>query len=182
MSNTTTIDPNITMRELLEFYPGAQRALFRKYHIGGCSSCGFQPTETLAEVCARNNGLSADEAIEHIITSHEEDAKTQIEPLELAAEIRRGGSAKVVDIRTREEFDAARIEGAILFTQEMMQEILMKWDRAGLIVFVDHQGKRSMDATAYFSGHGFTNAKSLRGGIDAWSEEVDVSVPRYHLE
>ena len=31
------------MRDVLEKFPGAQRALFRKYHIGGCSSCGFQP-------------------------------------------------------------------------------------------------------------------------------------------
>ncbi len=43
MNSAVTIDPNITMRELLEQFPGAQRALFRKYHIGGCSSCGFSP-------------------------------------------------------------------------------------------------------------------------------------------
>jgi rhodanese-related sulfurtransferase len=39
-----------------------------------------------------------------------------------------------------------------------------------------------MDAAAYFSGHGFANVKSLRGGIDAWSAEIDPSLPRYHLE
>ncbi|HZV35209.1 MAG TPA: rhodanese-like domain-containing protein, partial [Verrucomicrobiae bacterium] len=52
------------MRDVLEVYPGAQRALFRKYHIGGCSSCGFQPTETLAQVCARNNNLNVDEVLQ----------------------------------------------------------------------------------------------------------------------
>ena len=40
-----------------ELFPGAQRALFRKYHIGGCSSCGFSPNETLAGVCARNENV-----------------------------------------------------------------------------------------------------------------------------
>ena len=45
------------MREVLENFPGAQRALFRRYHIGGCSSCGFSPDETLAQVCARNGNL-----------------------------------------------------------------------------------------------------------------------------
>ena len=39
-----------------------------------------------------------------------------------------------------------------------------------------------MDAAAYFQGHGFENVKSLRGGIDAWSVEVDPNLPRYHLE
>ena len=44
------------MSEVLKEFPGAQRALFRRYHIGGCSSCGFQPTETLAQVCERYGG------------------------------------------------------------------------------------------------------------------------------
>ena len=39
-----------------------------------------------------------------------------------------------------------------------------------------------LDAAAYFAGHGFANAKFMRGGIDAWSQEVDASVPRYKLE
>jgi rhodanese-related sulfurtransferase len=49
-------------------------------------------------------------------------------------------------------------------------------------VIYDHKGARSMDAAAYFQGHGCQNVKSLRGGIDAWSAEVDSSLPRYHLE
>ena len=64
MNATATIDPNITMRELLEQFPGAQRAMFRKYHIGGCSSCGFSPEETLAGVCARNENVDVNEAID----------------------------------------------------------------------------------------------------------------------
>src|SRR5437016_3992269 len=48
------IGPQSTMGEVLEAYPGAQRALFRKYHIGGCSSCAFSPAETLEQVCGRN--------------------------------------------------------------------------------------------------------------------------------
>jgi rhodanese-related sulfurtransferase len=183
MQNTTAIHPDTTMRELLEIFPGAQRALFKKYHIGGCASCGFRPEETLAQVCERNEQLPVDEVIEHIQSSHEEDLKMQIAPAELAEKLNAGnGDVRLVDIRTREEFEAARIEGAALFTQELMQEMLAKWDRAGLVVFVDHEGKRSMDAAAYFAGHGFANAKSLRGGVDAWSQEVDPDVPRYHLE
>ena len=86
----TAIDPNITMRDLLVQFPGAQRALFRKYHIGGCSSCGFSPDETLAGVCARNENLSVDEVAEHIIVSHEADAAMQIEPRELSDRIAAG--------------------------------------------------------------------------------------------
>jgi rhodanese-related sulfurtransferase len=75
-----------------------------------------------------------------------------------------------------------KLPGAHLFTQELMQEILGKTDRKNLFVVYDHTGARSMDAAAYFQGHGFENVKSLRGGIDAYSAEVDKSLPRYHVE
>ncbi len=170
------------MHELLEIYPGAQRALFRKYHIGGCASCGFRPEETLAQVCERNEQLPVDEVIRHLDVSRDEDSKMQIAPAELAEHLRSGDGLKLVDVRTHEEFDAAHIDGSTLFSQELMQEMLMKWDRDQPVVFVCHHGIRSMDAAAYFAGHGFTNVKSLTGGVDAWSTEVDPNVPRYHLE
>ena len=182
MTTALAPEPHLTMRELLVHFPGAQRALFRRYHIGGCASCGFQPTETLAEVCARNENLPVDEVISHILASHEADGKILISPAELAAALKGDAGAKLIDIRTREEFDAVHIEGAIFFTQELMQEILMRWDRTALIALIDHAGARSMDAAAYFAGHGFENVRAVRGGIDAWSQEVDPAVPRYDLE
>lgn len=182
MNSTAVIDPNITMRELLEHFPGAQRALFRKYHIGGCSSCGFSPEETLAEVCARNDNLNVSEVVDHILASEEAERAMQIEPLELTQRLGRGEKIYILDIRTREEYEAVKLDDAQRFTQELMQEILTQWPRERLIVIYDHRGTRSLDAAAYFQGHGFENVKSLRGGIDAWSVEVDRKLPRYHLE
>ena len=182
MTDVATIDRNITMRELLEQFPGAQRAMFRKYHIGGCSSCGFSPDETLAGVCARNENVDVDEAIEHIIASDMADRAMQIEPRELADRLAAGEKINLLDVRTREEFEAVKLPHAQLFTQELMQQVLGNWQRDDLLVIYDHQGQRSMDAAAYFQGHGFTNVKSLRGGIDAYSAEVDSSLPRYSLE
>lgn len=182
MISNQAIDPNITMKELLVQFPGAQRALFRKYHIGGCSSCGFSPDETLAGVCARNDNLDVDEVIDHITTSHEADQSMQIEPGELAKRLGDGEPVYLLDVRTREEFEAVKLPGANLFTQELMQDILGNGSRSSLFVIYDHTGARSMDAAAYFQGHGFENVKSLRGGIDAWSTEVDPKLPRYHVE
>jgi len=182
MRATASIDANITMRDLLGQFPGAQRALFRKYHIGGCSSCGFSPDETLGGVCVRNENINVDEVIDHIITSHEADAAMQIEPRELADWIAGGEPVYLLDVRTREEWEAVKLADSHLFTQELMQEILTKESRTGLFVIYDHKGERSMDAAAFFQGHGFENVRSLRGGIDAWSTEVDSRLPRYHLE
>ena len=61
------------MADVLAAFPGARRALFRKYHLGGCSSCGFQPTETLGQLCERNGPLPVAEVIAHIQASHEQD-------------------------------------------------------------------------------------------------------------
>lgn len=47
------------------------------------------------------------------------------------------------------------------------------------MVFYCHHGRWSLIAASYFAGHGFTNIHSITGAIDAWSIEVDSSVPRY---
>jgi rhodanese-related sulfurtransferase len=176
-----TIGGQSTMRELLEAYPGAQRALFRRYHIGGCASCGFQPTETLEQVCQRNNSLNVAEVLDHVQTSHEQDAKLLIAPKELAELRKTNGEVKLIDVRSREEYEAVHIDGSLLLSQPVMQEIMGKWPRSEMLVIVDHQGKSALDAAAYFLGHGFENVRCLRGGIDAWSQEVDTKVPRYRL-
>jgi rhodanese-related sulfurtransferase len=128
--------------------------------------------------CPNSNG----ESVDSIIANDTAERAMQIEPRELAERIRSDEELILLDVRTREEWETVKLPGAHLFTQELMQEILSKWPREDLVVIYDHQGTRSMDAAAYFQGHGFTNVKSLRGGIDAFSSEVDSSLPRYHLE
>jgi rhodanese-related sulfurtransferase len=176
-----TIGAQSTMRDVLEVYPGAQRALFRRYHIGGCASCGFQPAETLEQVCQRNNNLNVSEVLAHIQTSHEQDAKLFIAPKELADLLQKTPSVKLIDVRSREEYEAVHIDGALLLSQPVMQEIMGKWPRSEALVVIDHHGKSALDAAAYFLGHGFENVRCLRGGIDEWSWEVDTKLPRYRL-
>ena len=176
-----TISPQTTMRELLEQCPGAQRALFRHYHIGGCASCGFQPEETLEGVCLRNDGIDPSEAISRILESHEADERVFISPVE-AEEAMRNAGASLLDIRTREEFEAVHIPGSQLMGQDFLQDVMGTWAKDAWIIIVDHTGNRSLDAAAYFTGHAFTNIRALRGGIDAWSCEVDPTLPRYTTE
>jgi len=174
--------PETTMRELLALYPGARRTLFRRYHIGGCSSCGFGEEETLAGLCARNDGLPVAEVLEQLRLSHEEDLRHLIEPSELKRAIDARAAPRILDIRTREEFEAVRIPGSELLTQDGMREAMGGWAKTEPVVVVDHEGKRALDAAAFFTGHGFTAIRALRGGIDAYSAEADSSLPRYTLE
>ena len=169
------------MRDVLGFYPGAQRALFRHYHIGGCSQCGFQPTETLEQVCRRNGSLDVNEVLDQIRASHEQDEKILIEPKALAVWLKQDKSIRLLDVRSREEFEAVHMEGAVLMSQPVMQEIMAEGTNSPPLVLVDHQGGQGLDAAAYFLGHGLTNVRCLRGGIDAWSREVEPQLPRYRL-
>jgi rhodanese-related sulfurtransferase len=177
-----TLGPESTMREVLEAFPGARRALFKHYHLGGCSSCGFSPEETLGRLCARNGGLDVAAVLARIQESHEQDQRLLIEPRELAEQLRSASPPRVLDIRTREEWEAARIPGSELFTQDFMNEILGRWPRDTAFVIVDHTGRTALDGAAYFLGHGYERVRALRGGVDAWSQEVDPGVPRYRLE
>jgi rhodanese-related sulfurtransferase len=170
------------MQDVLAAYPGARRALFRKYHIGGCSSCGFAPDETLAQLCGRNGNLDVDEVVAHIQSAAEADKQLEIAPQDVAARRARGEKVRLLDLRTREEWEAVHLPGAEFVTQELIQRLMGQEGQEGLLVFYDHSGASSIDAAAYFSGHGFSNAKFMRGGIDAWSQDVDPGIPRYKLE
>ena len=70
-----------TMQQVTTVFPSAQRALFQKYHVGGCSSCGFQPTDTLATV-AMNHGLDVNEVVEYIKQAADMEKDLEITPRE----------------------------------------------------------------------------------------------------
>ena len=176
----TEAHPDLTMEELLGIFPGARRTLFQLHHIGGCSSCGFSPTETLTQICTRNGGLDPVAVLCEIKDGHLKDEELLIPPTDLHARIA-DPSIRLLDIRTREEFEAVSIPGSRLMTQEIMQES-MNWPKETELILIDHSGSRVLDAAAYFAGHGFTRVKGLRGGIDAYAEQADHSLPRYTTE
>ncbi len=170
------------MGEILAAYPGAKRALFARYHIGGCSSCAYDETETLAEVCARNEDLPVDEVVAHVLEAHEHDQALLLEPAELAEAFKGTPAPRLIDLRTREEHESVALPGSELFSNELLQSLFATESKDRLVVVYDHKGDRSLDACAYLAGHGFQNARALRGGIDAYAREADPSIPCYQLE
>ena len=166
-----------TMQQVTTVFPSAQRALFQKYHVGGCSSCGFQPTDTLGTV-AMNHGLDVNEVVEHIKGSQEMEKDIEVTVQE-TAELLKQGKIKLLDVRTPEEYAIASVQGSLLIDQALVQEIMETWPKDTAIVTMCHHGIRSLDAAAYLRGHGFMNTKSMSGGIDAWAGHVDSSLQRY---
>lgn len=178
----TPITPDTTMGALLDAFPGARRALFAKYHVGGCASCGFQPLETLGEVCARNEDMPVREAMAYLLASRENDAALQISASDLREALHSTEPPRLLDVRSREEFEAVKLPGAELMTQPLLQEFFHTGDKSQPVVVYCHLGLRALDAAAYLIGHGFQSVKCLEGGIDAWCTSVDSSLPRYRLE
>jgi adenylyltransferase/sulfurtransferase len=102
-----------------------------------------------------------------------------ITPRDLKARLDKGDKLVLLDVREPWEHSLAKIEGSILIPLGTLPQSLDKLDRHAEIIAYCHHGMRSADATSFLLQQGFTNVKNLVGGIDAWSVQVDPSVPRY---
>ena len=180
MITQSTITGKSMMGAVLEAYPSAQRALFRRYHIGGCNSCGYELSDTLESVAQSHDNIDIAEILDFLVEAEQLDRRSQASPVEVAAAISSENPPRLIDVRTPAEWELARIEGATLMT-EGTAAIMMRWSKDAPIVFYCHLGQRSLDAASYFAGHGFTNVRSMTGGIEAWSEQVDSGVARYEM-
>lgn len=102
-----------------------------------------------------------------------------ISPEELKERLERGDRLEVIDVREQEEYEIARIEGARLLPLSRFPEWAGTLDAETEIVFMCHHGIRSAQVCSYLAREGFRKLYNLDGGIDAWSVEVDRTVPRY---
>ena len=163
------IGPDATMADILHAYPTAKIALFIRYHIGGCTSCSYKLTDTLAEVCQNYSIADSFEAVRAVIRqSASVEAKIHISQEELAGAIERGEDLRLLDARSAGEWRAGHLLGAQPVTVELTFNALDSWPKQTPIVFYSNEGRRSLDKAAYFQAYGFTNARSLDGGIQAW--------------
>ena len=103
----------------------------------------------------------------------------EISPAE-AAELIAAGNAKLIDVREPWEFATARIEGSVAIPMgDVPSRAHAELDPDERLVVLCHHGMRSMNVTAWLRNQGYEQVQSLRGGIDAWSAEVDPAVARY---
>lgn len=167
------IEPEMTMEEILSIAPAAQRALFQRYHVGGCSACGFQPEDTLAQVAKDHNILDMNDVIQTIVRAETMDRERQLDPDEVRSLLgEHVGEVTFLDVRTPDEAGAgegtlAAAEGSEPLDYDASDKY-MSLPKDRRIVFVCTNGDRSLDVASYFLGHGFTNVYAVRGGLTAW--------------
>lgn len=103
----------------------------------------------------------------------------EISPAE-AAELLKEKKARLIDVREPWEFQTASIAGSVLMPMgDVPSRANQELDPDDRLIVLCHHGMRSLNTTAWLRNQGFEQAQSLRGGIDAWSAEVDPTVPRY---
>jgi adenylyltransferase/sulfurtransferase len=98
---------------------------------------------------------------------------------ELKQKLDQGEKLVLIDVREPWEYNIAKISGAQLIPLGTLASEYKKLDPTAEIVMHCHMGMRSMDATQFLLQQGFKNVKNLTGGINAWSQQIDPSVPRY---
>src|SRR5437867_4437523 len=112
-------------------------------------------------------GAPADETVP-AISVHELKRKTEMRE-----------AFELIDVREPFEYEIARIDGAKLIPLGEIADRADELQREQPIVVHCHSGKRSAQAVRLLQQRGFSNIYNLEGGIDAWSEQIDPTVPKY---
>lgn len=103
----------------------------------------------------------------------------EISPREVKERLDRGEKVLLVDVREPWEYAQCRIAGSVLIPMGTIPANLQQLDGDDDVICYCHHGMRSLDVANWLRSQGVTSAKSMAGGIDRWSVEIDPAVPRY---
>ncbi|HET9783857.1 MAG TPA: molybdopterin-synthase adenylyltransferase MoeB [Terriglobales bacterium] len=144
-----------------------------------CPVCGPRPTVTqlidYVEFCGLGRGQEAAPA-----AGEGSDAPiAELTPTELKRELDGATPPFLLDVREPHEWDICHIPGAVLIPLGEVGKRLAELDRSRAIVCQCRSGARSMKAALQLREAGFSRVRNLKGGILAWADEVDPTVPKY---
>jgi rhodanese-related sulfurtransferase len=100
---------------------------------------------------------------------------------ELADRLQAGQPVRLIDVRRPWEHEIAHLPNSQLIPLDQLQARAdeVRPEPGALVVVYCHHGVRSLPCAAFLANRGVLDVCSLAGGIDAWSLEIDPSVPRY---
>ena len=104
---------------------------------------------------------------------------TQLTVQQVSERLKAPNPPKLLDTRSQAEYEIVHLPDSILATDEVVNEALQSWDKNAEIICVCHHGIRSLNAAQFLRKQGFTNVRSMSGGLDAWSQQIDAKLPRY---
>ncbi|MEZ5965644.1 MAG: rhodanese-like domain-containing protein [Planctomycetota bacterium] len=175
-SHTLHLDTSIA--EIMDRYPGACRALFQRFPLAGSPSGKLAPTDSLRTLLHAQQVRDVDATLAALLEAEAAHRRVHVSPKEVADMQREQVAMRLIDVRTEYEWEIARIGGAELLTQELLEQLRAE-PKDTKLVFYCRSGVRSLDAVTYFADQGFTDVRSMTGGILAWADDVDPTVPKY---
>jgi rhodanese-related sulfurtransferase len=102
-----------------------------------------------------------------------------ISPTEVAERLRKAENFRFIDVRELHEYEISRVEQAELLPLTQFNDWIGTLKAEEEIVVMCHHGIRSANVCMFLVRNGFEKVWNLDGGIDAWTAEVDATVPRY---
>jgi adenylyltransferase/sulfurtransferase len=111
--------------------------------------------------------------------SNQADSAAEITPQEVARRLAAGGDLQLVDVREPFELEICRLDGTLHIPLRELPARLGELDARRDIVTICHHGVRSLRAREILRGAGFSQVRSLRGGVDAWAAEIAPGMGRY---
>jgi len=106
-------------------------------------------------------------------------SELEITPAELKKKLDAGEKLLLIDVREPWEHQTCHIEGARLIPMRTIPANLQSLDVEEPVICYCHHGMRSLDVAMWLQKQGVESARSLSGGIEKWSTEIDPNVPRY---
>jgi len=103
----------------------------------------------------------------------------EIDVYQLKTRLDAGEDLQLLDVREGWEVAIARLQGAVVIPMTELARRLQELDAKKPTVVYCHHGIRSLHAALALRSRGFEDVRSLRGGIDRWSLEIDSALPRY---
>ncbi len=137
-----------------------------------CPVCGDHPTVTKLIDYQEFCGVRP-------MASQPSPASDAIDPVEVKQKQERGDEFVLIDVREPHEYQIARIPGANLIPLGELPKHLAEFDPETEIVAHCKSGGRSQKAVDLLKANGFRNVRNMTGGITAWSDKVDPTVPKY---
>jgi adenylyltransferase/sulfurtransferase len=138
-----------------------------------CSACGADAPRTLLPDYEAFCGTSSTAG------SQMTDESIELTPTEVQARMAAGWRPWLLDVREPWEFSTAHLDGATLMPLGDLAQRAQDVPRDVDVVAYCHHGMRSARAVSILRLAGWTNVFNLTGGIDRWSTEVDLTMPRY---
>ncbi len=137
-----------------------------------CPVCGDHPTVTHLIDYQKFCGIDGNQT-EKVVAS------AVVEPIEVKQKLDRQEKFLLVDVREPHEYQIARIPGSKLVPLGELPNRLQEIDREQEIIVHCKSGGRSQQAVDYLKQIGYANVHNMTGGITAWSDKVDPTVPKY---